>query len=58
MNEKLSYEEVTKLIGELYLQKHMQYLEFQKIVSELTTRIGSLEQDNRQLKELLQKYEE
>ena len=57
MNDKMSYEEVTKLVGELYLQKHLQFLEFQKIVNELTNRIANAEQENRKLNELLHKEE-
>lgn len=53
----MSYEEVTKLVGELYLQKHLQFLEFQKIVNELTNRIANAEQENRKLNELLHKEE-
>lgn len=45
---KLSYEEVTKIIGDLYLQKHVQYNEFQSLLSNLTARIATLEEELRQ----------
>lgn len=44
---KLSYEEVTKLIGDLYLQKHVQYNEFQGLLNNLTARISTLEEELR-----------